>query len=90
MYEFLQLNSRKISRENIQINQHPQYFFSGKDIVYAYIPNDFLQDKDIEIEIPTYDDTFMNIMFDLQNVTALLYYEKCLIVRMRRILQKSL
>ncbi len=80
MYEFLQLNSRKISRENIQINQHPQYFFSGKDIVYAYIPNDFLQDKDIEIEIPTYDDTFMNIMFDLQNVTALLYYEKCLIV----------
>ena len=80
IYEFLQLNSRKISRENIQINQHPQYSFSGKDIVYAYIPNDFLQDKDIEIEIPTYDDTFMNIMFDLQNVTALLYYEKCLIV----------
>lgn len=81
MYEFLQLNSRKISRENIQINQHPQCFFSGKDIVYAYIPNDFLQDKEIAIEIPTYDDDgFMNIMFDLQNVTALLYYEKCLIV----------
>lgn len=80
LYEFLQLESRKISRENIQINQHPQYFFQGKDIVYSYIPDDFLQVKDIKINICTYDEIFEKAMFNLQNIASLVYYGECLIV----------
>lgn len=80
MYEFLQLESRKISRENIHIKQHPQIFFEGKDIVYAYIPDDFLQNKDTEISVYTYDESFMNVMFNLQNAASLVYYAKALSV----------
>lgn len=80
IYEFVQLESRKISRANIHINQHPQYFFQGKDIVYSYIPDEFLQNENIKITVCTYDELFMNIMFDLQNVASLVYYVKCLSV----------
>lgn len=78
LYEFLQLESRKISRENLQIKQHPQVCFQGNDIIYSYIPDEFLQKKDIEISVYTYDEVLMNAMFELQNVAVLVYYAKCL------------
>lgn len=80
MYEFLQMESRKISRENIHINQHPQVFFQGNDIVYCYIPDELLQKNEIKISICTYDQLFMNVMFNLQNVASLVYYAKGLSV----------
>lgn len=80
MCEFLQLESRKISRENIHINQHPEFYFQGKDIVYSYIPDNYLENEDIKISVCTYDELFMNVMFDLQNIAALVYYAKGLSV----------
>ena len=80
MYEFLQLESRKISKANTHINQHPQYFFQGTDIVYSYIPDEFIQNEDVKISVCTYDEKFMKLMFDLQNVASLVYYAKNLSV----------
>lgn len=67
LYDFLQIQSRKISRENIHINQHPQIFFKGNDIVYCYIPDECLHDKDIAISVYTEDEEFVDAMFRLQN-----------------------
>lgn len=80
MYEFLQLESRKISRENMHINQHPQVFFQGRDIVYSYIADEFLEKTDLEISVCTYDEEFMSSMFSLQNAATLVYYTECLSV----------
>lgn len=40
--DFLMVESRRISRENVQIEQHPEISFQGEDIVYAYIPEDMV------------------------------------------------
>lgn len=78
--EFLQLESRKISRDNIHINQHPQVSFQGKDIVYAFIPDESLQDHDIALSVCTYDELFMDIMRHLQGAASLVYYDKGLVI----------
>lgn len=80
MYEFLQLESRKISRENVQINQHPQASFQGNDIVYSYIPDAFLRNEEIKISVCTYEESFLNVMFNLQNIASLVYYSQCLCI----------
>ena len=80
IYEFLQLESRKISKANTHINQHPQYFFKGTDIVYAYIPAEFIKNEKADISVCTHDEKFMTVMFDLQNIVALLYFAKSLSV----------
>lgn len=76
LYEYLQLESRKISKENRDIiNQHPQQSFQGNDIVYAYIPDDQLTNEQIKISIQTYDDSFASALCCLQNAAALAYYD---------------
>ncbi|OLR62313.1 hypothetical protein BHF69_06255 [Anaerostipes sp. 992a] len=78
--EFLQLESRKISRENIHINQHPQVSFKGNDIVYAFIPDECLQDHNIALSVCTYDELFMEIMHHLQGAASLVCYDKGLVL----------
>lgn len=76
LYNFLQLESRKISRECMQINQHPIVTFDGSDIVYSYIPSDNIQDKKIVIDSKTYDDMFNTEIYWMQNIASILYMDK--------------
>lgn len=76
LYEYLQLESRKISmacRGNI--NQHPQLFFKGNDIVYAFIPDEQIRHGNVEISIQTYDDSFECALSYLKNAAALAYWD---------------
>ena len=76
LYEYLQLESRKISKANKDIiSQHPQQSFQGNDIVYAYIPDDQLTNEQVKISIQTYDDSFASALGCLQNAAALAYYD---------------
>lgn len=75
MYEYLHLESRKISKANSQIEQHPQQFFQGNDIVYAYIPDEQLTTENKKISIQTYDDAFSSALHYLQNAASLAYYD---------------
>lgn len=81
LYNFLQLESRKTSREYIQINQHPIATFDGNAIVYSYIPAEYIHDGNIKIEAETYNAIFESEMAYLQNTSGLLYIEKCLSVK---------
>lgn len=74
LFNFLQLESRRISKANSQIEQHPQSFFQGNDIVYAYIPDEQLDNEKIKISIQTYDDLFASALSCLQNAASLAYY----------------
>lgn len=76
MYDYLKNESEKISKENAQINQHPQILFSGNDIIYARISDDKIRHQRDEIIIPQYDDIFMDLMYNLANICRLLTYGK--------------
>lgn len=80
LYEYIQLESRRISKANNQIKQHPQQFFWGNDIVYAYIPDNHLTTENKKISIQTYDDSFEEILYKLQYAAFLVWYEAPLII----------
>lgn len=75
LFEYLQLESRMISKAYYQIEQHPQLFFQGNDIVYAYIPDEQLTNEKIKISIQTYDDLFTSALSHLQHAAAMAYWD---------------
>lgn len=65
--DFLMVESRRISRENVHIEQHPESSFQGEDIVYAYIPEDMIL-----------RDSLDNVVFNKKKIN---FEEECIIAR---------